>query len=60
MADQPVSVTNLPDSGSPSRVAFDLMSRIAHAESIARGNRPPDNARDYFIELFKECRKAVY
>jgi hypothetical protein len=60
MADQTVSVTNLPDSGSPARVAFDLASRIAHGEYVARGNKSPENPGEYHIELFKECRKAVY
>lgn len=57
MADQSVSVTNLPDSGSPSRVAFDLMIRIANAEP---SERRKDDPRGYYISLFKECRSAVY
>jgi hypothetical protein len=59
MAEQ-VSVTNLPDSGSPARVAFDLMGRIANAEYIRNGNKAPDNPREYYLELFKACRSEVY
>lgn len=55
-----VSVTNMPDSGSPARVAFDLMSRIAQAEFMQRGNKHPDNAREYYLELFSKCRDKVY
>lgn len=56
MADQSVRVTNLPDSGSPARVAFDLMNRIAAAEPNEK--RQPD-PRAYFLNLYKECRAVT-
>ena len=55
MTDQ-VSVTNLPDGGSPSRVAFDLMVRIATRENTPSA----EEARAYYLKLYKECRETVY
>jgi hypothetical protein len=55
MADQ-VSVTNLPDSGSPARVAFDLMTRIQHREGLPDANE----ARAYYLKLYNECREVVF
>ena len=51
-----VSVTNLPDSGSPARVAYDLMTRIAHAEAPEKKS----DIRSYLLALYRECREAVY
>lgn len=59
MADQTLKITNLPDSGSPFRVAFDLMARIAQEEYLKRGSMSPENPREYFLELYKLCRKEV-
>lgn len=56
MADQTVSIRNLPDSGSPARVAYNLMERIAQAERSARGNKEPDGPRPYYLDLYRECR----
>ena len=55
-----VSVTNMPDGGSPARVAFNLMERIAHIEFLKRGNKHPDDPRAYYLELFSACRDKVY
>lgn len=59
MADQTVRVTNLPDSGSPARVAYDLAMRIAAQENYGKSGATP-NARAYYLELFKACRNVVY
>jgi hypothetical protein len=55
MADS-VTVTNMPDSGSKHRVAFDLMVRIANKET----SPSPQDARQYFLKLYEECRDVVY
>lgn len=55
MADQSVRVTNLPDSGSPARVAFDLMTRISNAEGAEKKGDP----RSYTLKLYEECRGVV-
>lgn len=56
MADQSVSVSNLPDSGSKQRVAFDLMARIVNREGIPSA----EEARAYYLKLYAECRDTVY
>lgn len=56
MADQSVSVSNLPDSGSKHRVAFDLMVKIANRE----GTPAAQEARDYYLQLYSACRDVVY
>ena len=38
-------------------VAFELMKFIAEKENK---NPAPDEARDYYLELFVECAHAVY
>jgi hypothetical protein len=55
-----VSVSNFPDSGSGQRVAFDLMQKISNAEFRARGDKPAENPREYYLELYVECRKLTY
>lgn len=57
MADQTVRISNLPDSGTPARVAYDLTMRIATAENP---QRPPANPREYYLALYQECRKVVF
>lgn len=57
MADS-VTVKNLPDSGSPERVAFDLMTRIANAETSKTGSSPAQ-PRDYHLDLYSECLHVV-
>lgn len=59
MADQTVRVENLPDPGGKHRIAFELMNRIADSE-IYKADKSPDNPREYYLELYKECRRAVY
>lgn len=58
MADQSVKITNIPDSGSRHRVAFDLMVRIATAEP-GTGSEKPGGPRAYYLALFRECRETV-
>lgn len=60
MADQSVRVENFPDSGSKFRIAYTLMERIADAEYFERGSKSPDNPRKYYIDLYTECRRAVF
>ncbi len=38
-------------------VAFELMKFIAEKENK---NPPPDEVRDYYLDLFIECAQAVY
>ena len=59
MADS-VTVTNFPDSGSGQRVAYQLMERIADAEYYERGSKSPDKPREYYLELYRECRKLTH
>jgi hypothetical protein len=56
MADQSVRVTNLPDSGSPCRIAYELMARISNGESAEK----KADIRQYHLQLYKECRESVY
>ena len=44
-----VSVSNFPDSGSPERVAFDLMVTISLKESGETKDR------GYYLNLYEEC-----
>lgn len=48
MADQSIRITNLPDPGSPERVAFDLMDKIRAVEGGYR-------SKGEILQLFKEC-----
>lgn len=57
MADQSVKITNLPDSGSPQRVAYDLANRIWHAEHQP-GSGTVQGFRSQFLDLFAECLDA--
>ena len=50
MADQ-VTVSNMPDSGSRERVAFDLFKMIAVKEQ--------NYARDHILRLYAECIRTV-
>lgn len=54
-----VKVSNIPDSGSGQRVAFDLMERIANAE-YRESNMPPENPRQYYLALYAECRGLTH
>jgi hypothetical protein len=56
MTDQSVSVSNMPEPGSKHRVAFDLLVRIANREATPSA----EEARDYYLKLYSECRKVVY
>ncbi len=58
MVDQ-VKVSNFPDSGSPERVAYDLMNRIVGAE--VQGGRKVNAAelRNYYLTLYGECLHVV-
>lgn len=47
-----VSITNLPDSGSPERVAYDLMMAVARNEN-------QEKTRDYFLNLYSETIHVV-
>ena len=55
MAD-PVRISNLPDSGSPHRVAYDLMVRIANAETAGG----PNLKREATLRLYAECLRTVH
>jgi hypothetical protein len=54
MADQTVRVTNLPntDSGSPQRVAYDLLLIILRANEGRR-------TKDAVLDLYSECLQAT-
>jgi hypothetical protein len=54
MMSDAVRITNMP--GGPARVAFDLMEKIAQAEYFERGNKDPENPRQYYLELYEKCR----
>lgn len=60
MADQTVRIENLPDTSGKQQVAFKLMNQIADAEYYQSGSKSPDNPREYFLNLYSECRKRVY
>jgi hypothetical protein len=51
-------------SGSPQRVAFDLMVHIAkheidEDEVITPGGEDSKKSRDYWLTLYRQCRKAT-
>lgn len=52
MSDKSISVETL-DSGSPERVAFDLMEKIRFQEG------KPQDPREYYLQLYLECRNVV-
>ncbi len=56
MAAQDMRVTNLPDSGSPERVALDMARQIASWESDS--NRTV-YTRQGFLDLYRECLVAA-
>lgn len=47
-----VKVTNLPDSGSRERVAFDLLEKITWSEEVTKD-------RAYWLKLYHECFTVV-
>lgn len=53
MADQSMRVTNFPDSGSPERVAYDLLKMVFSHEG--RQKMP----RDEILDLYAECLYAT-
>jgi hypothetical protein len=55
MADQSILVTNMPDSGSPQRVAFDLMKEV-----IYRDETKEYKNKDEILVLYTECLKAAW
>lgn len=59
MADQSVRIESMPDTGKYN-VALKLMHHIADAEYYERGSKSPDNPREYYLELFAACRRAIY
>lgn len=54
MAADSVKITNMPDGGSPQRVAYDLMSRIIHLEA------GQTNTRKAVLDLYAECLDAAH
>ncbi|PBN42499.1 hypothetical protein [Sphingobium sp. D43FB] len=50
-----VRISNLPDSGSKERVAYDLLEKIAVKEADVR---PKD--RSYWLQLYAECLSVVH
>jgi len=48
-----IRVTNLPDSGSPERVAFDLANKISLLEKCEKD-------RAYWLDLYHRCLSAVH
>lgn len=54
MADS-LRVTNFPSSGTSYQVAYDLMQKIAFAESGFGGKEP----REYYLTLYGQCFKVV-
>lgn len=57
MADQSVRIANLPDSGSPQRVALELANTIKYAE---HGTSAPPSPRKYMLDLYAECLSAAW
>ena len=55
MASESVSVTNWPDSGSPERVAFDLMKWLRN--TVKTGET--EAAKDAYLDLYAECLRAT-
>lgn len=53
MANDSVRVSNMPDSGSAERVAFDLLGKVMYAE-----NRD-DADRAHILDLYAECLYAA-
>ena len=56
MADQSVRITNLPDSGSHERVAYDLWSTLRHNLPNAEGKE----AIEQMLTLYVACRAATF
>ncbi|MFC0304415.1 hypothetical protein [Rhizorhabdus histidinilytica] len=57
MADS-VTITNLPDSGSPERVALDLCKMVLHG-SIKGDNHAAVYSKGNILATYAECRQAV-
>lgn len=57
MANDSVRITNMPDSGSPSRVAYDLAVRIWSGEHIGKASN--ENIRVGMLDLYAECLHAA-
>lgn len=53
MADTSTRITNLPDSGSPERVAFDLLKMVFVHEGRQK------QTRDQILDLYAECIYAA-
>jgi hypothetical protein len=57
MADQTVRISNLPDSGSPARVAYDLWY-ILRGKLEAKASKSEDIAAQ--LDLYAECLDATH
>jgi hypothetical protein len=53
-----VKVTNLHDSGSPARVALEL-ARLINDYEYGYGSKPPENPREYWLDLYADCLWAT-
>ena len=58
MADQTIRVTNMPDGGSPERVAYDLYVGIRSYIAPSAGSDLKTIAKRH-LDLFVACRTAV-
>ena len=54
-----VKVSNFPDSGSPARVAYDLMRIVMSAEGQTEHSRTDKPTRKYLLDLYAECLSAA-
>ena len=59
MADQPVSITNLPDSGSAERVALDMVKMIANTEGLAFYGAGQKASAAWVIRTYAACLNVV-
>lgn len=58
MASETVRISNMPDSGSNVRVAYDMANRIWGMEAASRPD--PTQPRKAFLDLYVECLNATF
>jgi hypothetical protein len=56
MADTSTKITNFPDSGSPERVAYDLMKYL---QALVTEKSSVEARKNAFLDLYAECLHAT-
>ena len=53
-----MSAASVSPADAKEKIAFDLMTKIAEAES-AQAEKAPENPKDYYLKLYSHCLRIV-